>query len=123
MPPPTPHTPPTHSAQTNAAMVAIAALARETGLFGDVLATPTSVVANAANAADPAEYRVTVEGDKVWVSLVTAARYLSQSIEQTLVHSGDKAGDLLRDELIDVGLLTSHNDPAPDRGALPLAAP
>ena len=113
MPPPTPHTPPTHSAQTNAAMVAIAALARETGLFGDVLATPTSVVANAANAADPAEYRVTVEGDKVWVSLVTAARYLSQSIEQTLVHSGDKAGDLLRDELIDVGLLTSHNDPLP----------
>jgi hypothetical protein len=49
----------------------------------------------------------------VWVSLVTAARYLSQSIEQTLVHSGDKAGDLLRDELIDVGLLGSHDEPMP----------
>lgn len=98
---------------TRAALETLAARAAATGLFGAVNATPTSLVCAAANSADPAEYRVTCEGGKVWVSLVTAARYLSQSIEQTLVHSGDKAGDLLRDELIDVGLLTSHNDPLP----------
>jgi hypothetical protein len=99
-----------------AGLEAIARAAREAGVFGEVTISPGVVSCAAASSADPAEYRVTVElGEqgRVWVSLVTAARYLSQSIEQTLVHSGDKAGDLLRDELIDVGLLGSHSDPMP----------
>jgi hypothetical protein len=92
---------------------AVAAGAREAGVFGDVTVSDLMVACAAASSADPAEYRVSVEEGKVWVSLVTGARYLSQSIEQTLVHSGDKAGDLLRDELIDFGLLASHSDPMP----------
>lgn len=96
-----------------AALEQIAAAAREAGVFGQVTVSDGMLGCAAATSADPAEYRVTIEGGRVWVSLVTAARYLSQSIEQTLVHSGDKAGDLLRDELIDFGLLTSHTDPMP----------
>ena len=106
-------TPPTATAQVQAALQAIATQATAIGLFGDVTVTPSTLICTAATAADPAEYRITVDSGRVWVSLVTAARYLSQSIEQTLVHSGDKAGDLLRDELIDVGLLASHQDPMP----------
>ena len=106
---------PTSSAPVQAALQQIAQRVRDSGLFGEVTIAPTPPMlsAAAASSADPAEYRITVEEGKVWVSLVTAARYLSQSIEQTLVHSGDKAGDLLRDGLIDVGLLSAHSDPLP----------
>jgi hypothetical protein len=104
---------PTTSAPVQAALEQIARQVRESGLFGDVAVAPSMLTCAAASSADPAQYRLTVENGQVWVSLVTTARYLSQSIEQTLVHSGDKAGDLLRDELIDVGLLTSHSDPLP----------
>lgn len=106
-------TPPTATTQVQAALQAIATHATATGLFGDVTVAPSTLTCAAASSADPAEYRITIVDGRVWVSLVTAARYLSQSIEQTLVHSGDKAGDLLRDELIDVGLLASHSDPLP----------
>ncbi|MDP1662136.1 MAG: hypothetical protein Q8L55_09495 [Phycisphaerales bacterium] len=99
------------SAQTGLEVIANGA--REAGVFGPVTVSAGTVTCAAAASADPAEYRVSVEGERVWISLVTAARYLSQSIEQTLVHSGDKAGDLLRDELIDFGLLASHEDPMP----------
>jgi hypothetical protein len=103
----------TTTSPVQAGLQAVANAAKEAGVFGDVTVRPGMIVCAAASSADPAEYRVTVEKGEVWVSLVTAARYLSQSIEQTLVHSGDKAGDLLRDELIDVGLLKSHSDPMP----------
>jgi hypothetical protein len=46
---------------------------------------------------------VEITGGEVCVSLVTAARYLSQSIEADLVNTGDKLEDLLWDELVDQG--------------------
>jgi len=60
----------------------------------------------AANSAEPAEFRLDVQPDRagqprVWVSLVTANRWLSQSIEADLVHTGDKIGELLDEELAD----------------------
>lgn len=57
----------------------------------------------ATGAAAPASYRVGFDGGKVWVSLVTADRYLSQSIEQDLVHTGDSLPELLQEELLDLG--------------------
>ena len=48
-------------------------------------------------------YRFAPDGGRLWVSLVTPDRYLSQSVEQDLVHTGDKMSDLLSDELIDLG--------------------
>ncbi len=41
--------------------------------------------------------------DLVWVSLKTADRWLSESIEAALMHSGDKIEDLLEEELYDQG--------------------
>ena len=52
---------------------------------------------------------------------MTPDRYLSQSIEQDLVHSGDKLADLLHDELIDVEFVgppltvDHYRSPPPDK--------
>lgn len=53
--------------------------------------------------AEPAEFRVFLDEGKVWIALITEARWLSQSIEADLVHTGDKIEDLLEEELIDQG--------------------
>jgi len=72
-------------------------------------------------ASAPAEYRLDLQDGHLCVSLVTPDRYLSQSIEQDLVHSGDKLADLLHDELIDVEfvgppLTVDHfRSPPPDK--------
>ncbi|MEL6739096.1 MAG: hypothetical protein AAFP26_00410, partial [Planctomycetota bacterium] len=39
----------------------------------------------------------------IWVSLVTDNRWLSESIESDLVHTGDKLEELLEEELVDLG--------------------
>ncbi len=62
-------------------------------------------------AAAPASYRVGFDGGKVWVSLVTADRYLSQSIEQDLVHTGDSLPELLQEELLDLGFDKAGGSP------------
>ena len=49
----------------------------------------------------PAFYKIVFEAGRLCISLLMADRYLSQSIEQDLVHNGDKLSDLLADELID----------------------
>ncbi|MCC5618906.1 MULTISPECIES: hypothetical protein [unclassified Nostoc] len=79
-------------------------LAHQSELFGRVefLEGGAILSCEAPAAAAPAFYRVFAENGKLWVSLVTPDRYLSQSVEQDLVHTGDKLGDLIQDELIDV---------------------
>jgi hypothetical protein len=80
----------------------VAERARQSGLFGTVLVEGGVLSCQARNAAAPAFYRVVPDGRDVWVALVTPDRYLSQSIELDLVHTGDKLPDLLQDELIDL---------------------
>lgn len=77
--------------------------AQRSELFGEIsfIDGPTLSL-EAPDAAAPAFYRVGYEQGKLFVSLVTPDRYLSQSVEQDLVHTGDKLSDLLHDELIDV---------------------
>jgi hypothetical protein len=67
------------------------------GSAGDMLRCP------ALASAEPAEFRVFIDEGKVWIALITEARWLSQSIEADLVHTGDKIEDLLEEELIDQG--------------------
>lgn len=81
---------------------AVAEQASASGLFGDVRVEAGVLSCEAPTAAAPAFYRVFHEAGHLWVALVTPDRYLSQSVEQDLVHTGDKLGDLLHDELIDV---------------------
>ncbi len=73
-------------------------------VFGGVKAMPDRLTCTCKASPEPAEFRVDVQGEgpgQVCVSLVTPHRYLSQSIEQDLVHQGDKIDDLLKDELVD----------------------
>jgi len=73
------------------------------GVFGPVSIKGGVLVCVAKDAAAPASYRLFGEGGKVWVSLVMADRWLSESVEADLMHTGDKIEDLLEEELVEVG--------------------
>jgi hypothetical protein len=81
----------------------IAKTAEDAGVFARVRVVGERVECEAKDAAAPAFYRVDVQQGKVCVSLVTADRWLSQSIEQDLVHTGDKLADLIDEELAELG--------------------
>lgn len=91
----------------------VLARASADGVFGPCHVSGAKLICEAKGAGDHAEYRLVFDGSQVWVALVTPGRYLSQSIEQTLVFSGDKAGDLLRDELIDLGAVPDRTAATP----------
>ena len=78
-------------------------LATEAGVFGAIAVEGARLQCEAADAGGPAFYRVDVEPDGVWVSLVTEDRWLSESIESDLMHSGDKLEELIEEELVDQG--------------------
>lgn len=78
--------------------------AEKAGVFGPVRIEAGRLVCPAAASAEPADYRVSAEPDgSVWVELVTENRWLSESIETDLVHTGDKLNELLDEELADLG--------------------
>lgn len=77
---------------------------RASGVFGGVQRSPRGLECPAKESGAPAAYRLELEGSQAWVSLVTADRWLSQSIELDLVHSGDKLEDLVEEELVELGL-------------------
>lgn len=96
---------------------AVAAAATKSGVFGPVEvrdasgSSPAMLVCHAQNSAAPAEYRLCVDGGKLYLALVTADRWLSQSIEAQLFHLGDKLEELLEEDLYDQGY---------ERGTLPI---
>ena len=81
----------------------VRALAAGAGVFGSVSIKDGRLVCTAKGAAAPASYRVFADDGKLWVSLVMADRWLSESVEGDLMHSGDKMEDLLEEELVDQG--------------------
>lgn len=81
----------------------VEAKARDAAVFGDITTENHRLLAAAANSAEPAFYRLETDAGKVWVSLVTADRWLSESVEADLMHSGDTLEELLEEELIDLG--------------------
>lgn len=85
-----------------AVLNAVAARAGQSGVFGEVEIRDNMVSCRAAASAAPAAYRLERDADGWFVSLVTADRWLSQSIEQDLVHTGDKIPDLLEEELVNL---------------------
>ncbi len=87
----------------HAFLQAISAKALAAGVFESVVAAPDRLVCEAKGSAAPAQYRVEVDGDKFWVSLVTADRWLSGSIELDLIHTGDKLDELIDEELVELG--------------------
>jgi len=73
------------------------------GAFGPVAVREGRLICHAKAAAEPASYRLGFEGGTLWVSLVTADRWLSESIEADLMHTGDKIEDLIAEELVELG--------------------
>lgn len=78
--------------------------ARHAGVFGNVSVRDGRLVCTAKDSAAPASYRIELDSDRLWVSLVTADRWLSESIEADLMHTGDDLADLLEEELVDQGV-------------------
>lgn len=79
----------------------VARRAEGSGLFGGIRVESGRLICKAKNAAAPASYRLEVIDAKIWLSMVTADRWLSESIETDLMHNGDDLRDLLEDELVD----------------------
>jgi hypothetical protein len=94
---------PSMSPGAEALLTFAAEKARAAGVFGEVSVRGGMLEAAALASAEPAAFRLFFEAGKLWVSLVTANRWLSQSIEADLVHTGDKLDELLQEELVDLG--------------------
>lgn len=79
--------------------------AASAGVFGAITLDESipRLTCAAANSAEPAEYRLDVQQGRLWVSLVTANRWLSESIETDLLHTGDKLDELIEEELDELG--------------------
>ena len=77
--------------------------AEQAGVFADTRITEDVLVCEALNCAAPASYRLTREENQLLISLVTADRWLSESIEAELMHSGDNLEELVEEELLDQG--------------------
>lgn len=79
------------------------------GLFGAITFDDTRLECAALRSASPASYRIELARGGLFVSLVTPDRWLSQSIEQDLMNTGDKIEELLDEELAEL----DHTGPAP----------
>lgn len=87
----------------NGLLTEVQARAREAGVFAAVRIEGGRLVCVPKDV-EEAEYRLDRdEHGTLWVSLVTADRWLSGSIEEDLVSTGDKLGELVTDELVELG--------------------
>ena len=78
--------------------------AREADVFANVSVEGERLVCEASESAEQAFYRVEREGNAIWVALVMKDRWLSESIEADLMHSGDKLEELIEEELAEFGV-------------------
>jgi hypothetical protein len=91
------------SGAASALLQAVRARAEASGVFGPIRLEGGRLTCRAANSAEPAEYRLDVIDNKLWVSMVTPNRWLSESIETDLLHTGDKLDELIEEELDELG--------------------
>ncbi len=75
----------------------------DSDVFADVQIDASGVCCEADGSAEPAYYRVYEEEGDIWIALETEDRWLSGSIEEDLVNTGDKLDELLEEEIIDLG--------------------
>jgi hypothetical protein len=72
-------------------------------VFGEVRVLDGRLRCDARDAAAPAWYAVESDGRDWVVSLSTADRWLSESIETDLLHFGDPLEELIEEELVELG--------------------
>ena len=94
---------PTLSPETAALLETVAERARQAGVFASVAVADGVLSCEASGSAEKAFYRVVPEEETLWVALVMADRWQSESIEADLMHTGDKLGELIEEELVDLG--------------------
>jgi len=82
---------------------AVASRARGCGRFSSVEADPAGVAARPGDPEIDAAFRVDWNGVGFEVSLKTPDRWLSQSVEATLMNTGDDLEDLIDEELVELG--------------------
>ncbi len=83
---------------------AVRARAEAAGVFGGVEVRDGMLVCRAKASAESASYRLLTDAGRLWVALVMADRWLSESIEADLMHTGDKMEDLIEEELVELGV-------------------
>ena len=77
----------------------------ETKAFAAIKRTDAGVRCDALYVEEECYYAAHAEDDgTVWVGWYTPDRWLSESVEADLVHTGDKIDELLEEELVDQGL-------------------
>lgn len=82
----------------------VQSLAQDADVFDSVRIADGRVDCSARGCESDAGYRVEQDGSQLWVSFVTPDRWLSESIEADLQHSGDDLEDLLEEELADLDI-------------------
>lgn len=85
---------------------AVAERVKRADVFEDVCCEPGALKCQARDAESEAFYQLLPDprdASKVWVGLFTPDRWLSESIEADLLHSGDKMEELLDEELVELG--------------------
>lgn len=94
----------TETTDTNTQIIeTIIADAKAANVFGSIETQGSTITLEAWGAAEPACYRVYLDGPEPIIELATKDRWLSESIEAELVESGDKLDELIEDELVDLG--------------------
>lgn len=94
---------PQGSVKTAELMQAVAGLAEARGCFGAVRAAGSMVECRARQCPEDAAYRLGIENGRLYVSWLSADRYLSQSIEADLMWTGDDLDEMFAEELADLG--------------------
>lgn len=82
----------------------VALRVRAADAFAEVEPSPQMLSCTAKGSAEPAFYRLFADVGHLWVALVMDNRWQSQSIEQTLMHTGDKLPDLLEEEFANLDM-------------------
>ncbi|MFI4870674.1 MAG: hypothetical protein ACIARQ_02590 [Phycisphaerales bacterium JB061] len=77
--------------------------AEKAGVFQSVQPQDGGLVCQAQGSAEEAHYRLMPRDGGLVVSLDMADRWQSESIESTLMHTGDKLEELLDEELAELG--------------------
>ena len=86
--------------------------AKDASVFGAInfeeATDAQSLTCEARDAASPARYTLATVEETWFVGLETEDRWLSESIEADLMHSGDSLEELLEEELDDLGLTVTE---------------
>lgn len=84
-------------------------LARDADVFDSVEVTEGRLECRARGCESEAYFRIDEDDSQAWVSFVTPDRWLSESIEADLEHTGDDLEELLEEELAELGLEAEMN--------------